>query len=75
MNFAKTSVFALCFAPLALRAADDFSMAAQVLAAARAGNARQVQILVNSGANVNFVDARCKYCNLMLQILPLVIPK
>ncbi|MBO4683474.1 MAG: hypothetical protein J5611_02770 [Alphaproteobacteria bacterium] len=57
MNFAKTSVFTLCFAPLALHAADDFTMSAQVLAAARAGNARQVQILVNSGANVNFVDA------------------
>ena len=57
MNFAKTSVFALCFAPLALHAADDFTMSAQVLAAARAGDARRVQVLVGNGANVNFVDA------------------
>lgn len=57
MNFAKTSVFALFFAPLAVQAADDFAMAAQLLAAARGGDTRQVQVLINNGANVNFVDS------------------
>ena len=35
----------------------DFNMAAQLLSAARNGNTRLVQNLINSGANVNYVDS------------------
>lgn len=57
MKFVKTIAFALCFTPFVAFAAGDFSSAAQLLSAARAGNARQVQVLVANGANVNFIDA------------------
>lgn len=58
MNFAKTTVFALCLASLGFRAwGDDFALATRLLAAARAGDTRQVQVLISNGANVNFVDA------------------
>ena len=35
----------------------DFNMASQLLAAARNGNTRLVQDLINSGANINYVDS------------------
>jgi hypothetical protein len=53
---------AFCFALFAfctgapLYAATEFQTAAQLLSAARAGNAQTVQALVNAGANVNYVD-------------------
>ncbi|MDR0803773.1 MAG: hypothetical protein LBO08_01650 [Rickettsiales bacterium] len=37
-------------------ASDDFQTAAQLLSAARAGDVKYVETLVNAGANVNFVD-------------------
>ncbi|MCL1786038.1 MAG: ankyrin repeat domain-containing protein [Alphaproteobacteria bacterium] len=60
-NFKKFTV--LCFAATCLFAArfagaatPEFQSAAQVLAAARAGNVQQVQALVAAGANVNYID-------------------
>lgn len=58
MKFIRILVFSLFFAPLASFAAtDDFMMAAQLLAAAKNADIQQVQSLVNSGADVNFVDS------------------
>ena len=58
MKFIRLFVFALFFAPFASMAAtNEFTMAAQLLAAAKAADVQQVQSLVNSGANVNFVDS------------------
>ena len=51
---------ALIFAPCVVLAADNstgFNMAAQLLSAARNGNTRLVQNLINSGADVNYVDS------------------
>ena len=46
------------FAPsVALAAGTDFTMAAQLLSAARNGNVRLVQNLINSGADVNYTDS------------------
>jgi hypothetical protein len=55
--FVVCGIAAVLFAAPQAHAATEFQMAAQVLAAARAGNIQQVQTLVNSGANVNYVDA------------------
>lgn len=58
MKFIRFLVLAVFFAPLGLRAAqNDFMVAAQLLAAARNADIQQVQSLVNSGADVNFVDS------------------
>ena len=58
MKFIRILVFSLFFAPFASFAAtDDFMMAAQLLAAAKNADIQQVQSLVNSGADVNFVDS------------------
>ncbi len=58
MKFIRILVFSLFFAPLAsFGASNDFMMAAQLLAAAKAADIQQVQSLVNNGANVNFVDS------------------
>ena len=40
-----------------MAASAEFTMAAQLLAAAKAADIQQVQSLVNAGANVNFVDS------------------
>ncbi len=57
MKFIRLLVFALFFAPIASFAApNDFAMAAQLLAAAKNLDVQQVQVLVNNGANVNYVD-------------------
>lgn len=58
MKFFKRFVFALFFAPfVSVAAADDFMVAAQLLAAAKNADVQQVQLLVNNGADVNYVDA------------------
>lgn len=58
MKFIRLLVFALFFAPFASFAAGvEFTMAAQLLAAAKAADIQQVQSLVNAGADVNFVDS------------------
>ena len=59
IKFNRFLLCALICAPSGVWAArsTDFYMAAQLLAAARNGNTRLVQNLINSGANVNFVDS------------------
>ncbi len=57
MKFIRLFVFAVFFAPVASFAApSEFVVAAQLLAAAKNADIQQVQILVNNGANVNYVD-------------------
>lgn len=56
MRYLKIFLFALFFAPSALFAASDFEIAAQLLSAAKNADIQQVQVLVNSGADVNYVD-------------------
>ncbi|MBQ6736759.1 MAG: hypothetical protein IJQ90_04745 [Alphaproteobacteria bacterium] len=57
MKFIRLFVFAVFFAPFASFAApSEFVVAAQLLAAAKNADIQQVQILVNNGANVNYVD-------------------
>jgi len=58
-NFRR--IFIVCCLPFAFcggahAASNEFQAAAQLLAAARAGNTAQMQTLINMGANVNFVD-------------------
>lgn len=58
MKRIKIFLFSLFFVPMAAGAAStDFMLAAQLLAAAKNADIQQVQALVNSGANVNFVDS------------------
>lgn len=58
MKFIRFLVFSLFFIPVASwGASNDFMMAAQLLAAAKSADIQQVQALVNSGANINFVDS------------------
>ncbi len=58
MKRIKFFLIALVFAPFCAHAAqNDFMVAAQLLSAAKNADIQQVQILVNSGADVNFVDA------------------
>jgi len=58
MKYIRLLAFALCFVPFASFAAtNDFMVAAQLLAAARNGDIQQVEILINDGADVNFVDS------------------
>ncbi len=58
MKFVRLLVFALFFAPFgAFAAPNDFTVAAQLLAAAKNADIQQVQILVNNGANINYVDS------------------
>lgn len=58
MKFIRLLVFSLFLAPFAsMAASSEFTMAAQLLAAAKAADIQQVQSLVNAGANVNFVDS------------------
>ena len=57
MKFLRFLVLALFFAPFASFAApNEFTVAAQLLAAAKNADIQQVQILVNNGANINYVD-------------------
>lgn len=59
MKYIKILVFALFFAPTALFAAssNEFMVAAQLLSAAKNADIQQVQILINNGADVNYVDS------------------
>lgn len=58
MKFIRLLVFSLFLAPFAsMAASSEFTMAAQLLAAAKAADIQQVQSLVNAGANINFVDS------------------
>ncbi len=58
MKFIRLVVFALFLCPLGVHAAPvtGFTMASQLLAAARNADIRQVQALVAGGADVNYVD-------------------
>ncbi len=58
MRFIRVFLFVLFFAPVVSHAAtNEFSVAAQLLAAAKNADIQQVQALINNGANVNFVDS------------------
>lgn len=58
MKFIRNLLFSLLFMPMVAGAAsNDFMAAAQLLAAAKNADIQQVQVLVNNGANVNFVDS------------------
>jgi len=58
MRYIRIFALALFFGPFAATAASsEFMVAAQLLAAARNADIQQVQILVNNGADVNFVDS------------------
>jgi len=56
----KFRIFAVCSLLFALcgaaHAATDFRVAAQLLSAAKAGDVKYVEILINAGADVNYVD-------------------
>ena len=57
MKLIKILAFAAFLSPFALYAApSEFTVAAQLLAAAKSADIQQVQILVNNGANINYVD-------------------
>ena len=51
------SLFVFPFGAFAVPQNNEFMAAAQLLAAARNADIQQVQMLVNSGANINYVDA------------------
>ncbi len=58
MKRIKILLLALCLFPCVARAAsNDFMVAAQLLSAAKNADIQQVQILINNGADVNFVDS------------------
>lgn len=58
MRFMRFLLFSLFFIPTVLRAeVSEFTVAAQLLAAAKNADIQQVQILINNGANVNYVDS------------------
>ncbi len=58
MKFVRLLVFALFFAPFGVLAApNEFTVAAQLLAAAKNADIQQVQVLINNGANINYVDS------------------
>jgi len=58
MKYIRILVLSLLFLPFAARAASsEFMVAAQLLSAAKNADIQQVQVLVNNGANVNFVDS------------------
>ncbi len=58
MKYIRLLLFAVFLAPMAVRAApNDFTIAAQLLSAAKNADIQQVQILINSGADVNYTDS------------------
>ena len=57
MKFTNLSVLLGILAPgVSFAASNEFVAAAQLLAAARASDVQQVQLLINNGANINYVD-------------------
>ena len=60
MKYIRIFLFALFFAPVAAFAAtpsNEFMIAAQLLSAAKNADIQQVQLLINNGADVNYVDS------------------
>lgn len=58
MKYIRLLLFAVFFAPLSTYAAsNEFMVAAQLLSAAKNADIQQVQILINSGADVNYTDS------------------
>ncbi len=58
MKYIKILLFIFFFIPTALFAAtSEFSVAAQLLSAAKNADIQQVQVLINNGADVNYVDS------------------
>lgn len=58
MKYIRLLFLSLFFIPGALFAAtNEFTVAAQLLSAAKNGDIQQVQILINNGANINYVDS------------------
>ncbi len=57
MKRIKVLFAALIMLPMAAFGASDFTVAAQLLAAAKNADIQQVQILINNGADVNYVDS------------------
>ena len=58
MKYIRLFLFALFFAPFGAHAASsEFMVAAQLLSAAKNADIQQVELLVNNGADVNFIDA------------------
>ncbi|MDE6250598.1 MAG: ankyrin repeat domain-containing protein [Alphaproteobacteria bacterium] len=58
MKYIRLLLFMIFFAPLSVHAAsNDFMVAAQLLSAAKNADIQQVQILINSGADVNYTDS------------------
>ncbi len=56
MKLIKIAILAAFLAPVSVHAANDFQLASQLLSAAKSGNTQQVQYLIASGANVDYVD-------------------
>lgn len=58
MNFFKLVIIsALCLPAVSYAATNDFAVAASLLNAAKAGNIQQVQMLISTGADVNYKDS------------------
>lgn len=57
MKYIKILLLTLFFMPGVVRAADEFTVAAQLLAAAKNADIQQVQLLINNGADINYVDS------------------
>ena len=58
MRFTRVFAFLMFLVPFAsFGASNDFMVAAQLLSAAKNADIQQVQILINNGADVNYVDS------------------
>ena len=58
MKFFKLVIIsALCLPAVSYAATNDFAVAASLLNAAKAGNIQQVQMLISTGADVNYKDS------------------
>ncbi len=57
MKYIRILLVGFFLAPVASFAANEFMVAAQLLAAAKNADIQQVQALVNNGADINYVDS------------------